>query len=131
MQGLPAGGAMVSVGAGEHDVAPLLPEGVAIAAINAPGSVVISGAQPAVSAIAEHFAAQGRRVRPLAVSHAFHSPLMEPMLDEFARVAAGVKVRKPQIGVVSNVTAKLAGSNSDFGSARYWVDHIRRPVEHR
>jgi polyketide synthase 1/15 len=128
MQGLRAGGAMVSVGAGEHDVAPLLPEGVAIAAINAPESVVISGAERAVNAIAQRFAQQGRRVRPLAVSHAFHSPLMEPMLEEFARLAAGIKVRKPQIGVVSNVTAKLAGSNSDFGSARYWVDHIRRPV---
>ncbi|HTZ15910.1 MAG TPA: SDR family NAD(P)-dependent oxidoreductase [Mycobacterium sp.] len=128
MQGLRAGGAMVSVGAGEHDVVPLLREGVAIAAINAPESVVISGAEPAVSAIAQRFAQQGRRVRPLAVSHAFHSPLMEPMLEEFALIAARVTVRKPQIGVVSNVTAKLAGSNSDFGSARYWVDHIRRPV---
>jgi 4-hydroxyphenylalkanoate synthase len=128
MQGLPAGGAMVSVGASEHDVLPLLREGVAIAAINAPESVVISGAQPAVSAIAQRLAQQGRRVRPLAVSHAFHSPLMEPMLEEFARVAARVEVRQPQIGVVSNVTAELAGSDSGFGSAQYWVNHIRRPV---
>jgi 4-hydroxyphenylalkanoate synthase len=128
MQGLGAGGAMVSVAASEHDVAGLLCDGVAIAAINGPESVVISGAQPAVSAIAQRFAEQGRRVRPLAVSHAFHSPLMEPMLEEFARVAARVEVRKPQIGVVSNVTAELAGSNSDFGSAKYWMKHIRRPV---
>ncbi|MBV8181910.1 MAG: AMP-binding protein, partial [Mycobacterium sp.] len=128
MQGLRAGGAMVSVGAGEHDVVPLLHEGVAIAAINAPESVVISGAQPAVSAIAQRLAQRGRRVRPLAVSHAFHSPLMEPMLEEFARVAAQVEVRKPQIGVVSNVTAELAGPDTDFGSAQYWVKHIRRPV---
>ena len=128
MQGLRAGGAMISVGAGEHDVVPLLREGVAIAAINAPESVVISGAEPAVSAIAQRFVQQGRRVRPLAVSHAFHSPLMEPMLEEFALIAARITVRKPQIGIVSNVTAKLAGSNSDFGSARYWVDHVRRPV---
>jgi polyketide synthase 1/15 len=119
MQGLRVGGAMVSVGAGEHDVVPLLREGVAIAAINAPESVVISGAEPAVSAIAQRFAQQGRRVRPLAVSHAFHSPLMEPMLKEFARLAAGVKVRKPQIGVVSNVTAKLAGSANPRGDALY------------
>jgi polyketide synthase 1/15 len=128
MQGLPAGGAMVSVGASEDDVLPLLREGVAIAAINAPESVVIAGAQPAVNAIAQRLAEQGRRVRPLAVSHAFHSPLMEPMLQEFARVAARVQVREPQIGVVSNVTAELAGADSDFGSAEYWVKHIRRPV---
>ena len=128
MQGLPAGGAMVSVAASEHEVAPLLRDGVAIAAINGPESVVISGAQPAVSAIAQRLAEQGRRVRPLAVSHAFHSPLMEPMLEEFARIAARVEVRKPQIDIVSNVTAELAGSGSDFGSAQYWVKHIRRPV---
>ncbi len=128
MQGLAAGGAMVSVAASEQDVSPLLRDGVAIAAINGPESVVISGAQPAVNAIAEQLAEQGRRIRPLSVSHAFHSPLMEPMLEEFGRLAARVVVRKPQIGIVSNVTAELAGSNSDFGSARYWVQHIRRPV---
>ena len=128
MQGLPAGGAMVSVAVSEREVAPLLRDGVAIAAINGPESVVISGAQPAVSAIAQRLAKQGRRVRPLAVSHAFHSPLMEPMLEEFARITARVEVRKPQIDVVSNVTAELARSGSDFGSAKYWVNHIRRPV---
>ena len=110
MQGLLAGGAMVSVAASERDVVPLLREGVAIAAINGPESVVISGAQSPVRAIAQGFARQGRRVRPLAVSHAFHSPLMEPMLEEFARVAARVKVRQPQIAIVSNVTAELARS---------------------
>jgi 4-hydroxyphenylalkanoate synthase len=128
MQGLPAGGAMVSVGFSERDVMPLLRDGVAIAAINAPDSVVLSGSEPAVSAIAERVAQAGRPVRRLAVSHAFHSPLMEPMLEEFARVAARVKVREPQIRIVSNVTAELAGSKSGFGSAQYWVNHIRRPV---
>jgi 4-hydroxyphenylalkanoate synthase len=128
MQALPAGGAMVAVGAGEHEVVPLLGEGVGIAAINGPESVVISGAQAAVSAIAQRLAAQGRRVHRLAVSHAFHSPLMEPMLEEFARVAARVEAREPQIAVVSNVTGELAGADCDFGSAQYWVDHIRRPV---
>ncbi len=128
MQALPTGGAMVAVGAGEDEVLPLLGEDVGIAAINAPESVVISGAQAAVSAIADRFAAQGRRVHRLAVSHAFHSPLMEPMLEEFARVAARVEAREPQIGLVSNVTGELAGADGDFGSAQYWVDHVRRPV---
>ena len=126
MQALPAVGAMVAVGANEHEVLPLLGEAVGISAINAPESVVISGEQSAVSAIAQRLAAQGRRVHRLAVSHAFHSPLMEPMLEEFARVAARIEVRQPQIAVASNVTAELAGS--DFGSAQYWVKHIRQPV---
>jgi 4-hydroxyphenylalkanoate synthase len=128
MQALPAGGVMIAVGAGEHEVVPLLGEGVGIAAINAPESVVISGEHSAVSAIAQRLAAQGRRVHRLAVSHAFHSPLMEPMLEEFARVAARVQAREPHIAVVSNVTAELAGLGSGFGSAQYWVEHIRRPV---
>ena len=128
MQALPAGGAMVAVAAAEDEVMPLLGEGVGIAAINAPKSVVISGAQATASAIAERFAEQGRRVHRLAVSHAFHSPLMEPMLEEFARVAARVQAREPRIGLVSNVTGELAGADSDFGSAQYWVEHVRRPV---
>jgi 4-hydroxyphenylalkanoate synthase len=128
MQALPVGGAMIALGAGEDEVVPLLGERVGIAAVNAPESVVISGAESAVSAIAQRFAAQGRRVHRLAVSHAFHSPLMEPMLEEFAGFAARVEPRQPQIPVVSNVTAELAGSDCDFGSAQYWVNHIRRPV---
>jgi acyl transferase domain-containing protein/acyl-coenzyme A synthetase/AMP-(fatty) acid ligase/NADPH:quinone reductase-like Zn-dependent oxidoreductase/acyl carrier protein len=128
MQALPTVGAMVAVGANEHEVLPMLGEAVGISAINAPESVVISGEQSAVSAIAQRLAAQGRRVHRLAVSHAFHSPLMEPMLEEFARVAARIEVRQPQIAVASNVTAELAGAGCDFGSAQYWVEHIRRPV---
>ncbi len=128
MQALPAGGAMVAVGAGEHEVVPLLSEGVGIAAINAPESVVISGTGHAVDAIAQRLVAQGRRVHRLAVSHAFHSPLMDPMLEEFARIAARVEAREPQIAVASNVTAELAGHDSDFGSAQYWAKHIRQPV---
>ncbi|WP_205876684.1 type I polyketide synthase [Mycobacterium camsae] len=126
MQALPSGGAMVAVGAGEAEVAPLLVEGVGIAAVNAAESVVISGAQAAVNGIAEELARQGKRVRRLAVSHAFHSPLVEPMLEEFARVAADITVSPAQIAVVSNVTGELA--DSDFGSALYWVEHVRAPV---
>ncbi|RFD27126.1 polyketide synthase [Mycobacterium uberis] len=126
MQALPAGGAMWAVAASEDEVMPLLGEGVGIAAINAPESVVISGAQTAVSVIADKFAVQGRRVHQLAVSHAFHSSLMEPMLEEFACVAAQVEVCEPQIGLVSNVTGELAGP--DFGLPQYWVEHVSRAV---
>jgi 4-hydroxyphenylalkanoate synthase len=126
MQSLPGGGVMYTVAAAEDEVVPLLTDGVGIAAINAPGSVVVSGEQQAVAAVVEGLAGQGRRVRQLAVSHAFHSPLMEPMLEEFGRVVSGIAVGVPKIAVVSNVTAALAGS--DFGSAQYWVNHVRQPV---
>jgi len=128
MQALPPGGAMTAVSAAEDTVTPLLAEGAVIAAINAPESVVLSGPQSAVHSTADRLAAHGHRVHPLAVSHAFHSPLMEPMLDEFAQIAARVEPRRPQIPLISNVTAQSVDVDGDFGSARYWVEHIRRPV---
>uniref|UniRef100_UPI003F9DB049 SDR family NAD(P)-dependent oxidoreductase n=1 Tax=Mycobacterium sp. TaxID=1785 RepID=UPI003F9DB049 len=126
MQGLPAGGAMVAVQATEQEVRPLLTADVGIAAVNGPASVVISGAENAVTAVAEQLRADGRRVHQLAVSHAFHSPLMEPMIDEFATVAAGFAIGQPSIPIVSNLTGQLAGA--DFASAAYWKRHIRETV---
>ncbi|WP_128885198.1 type I polyketide synthase [Mycobacterium tuberculosis] len=126
MQALPAGGAMVAVQAAEEEVRPLLSAEVDIAAVNGPASLVISGAQNAVAAVADQLRADGRRVHQLAVSHAFHSPLMDPMIDEFAAVAAGIAIGRPTIGVISNVTGQLAGD--DFGSAAYWRRHIRQAV---
>ncbi|MEB3981853.1 type I polyketide synthase [Mycobacterium sp. 663a-19] len=126
MAALPAGGAMVAIAAAESEVAPMLTDGVGIAAINGPNAVVISGADGPVTAVAERLARQGRRVHRLAVSHAFHSVLMEPMLEEFARLLAGVSAAEPRIALVSNLTGELAGAG--YGSPRYWVDHVRRPV---
>ncbi|WP_055399453.1 MULTISPECIES: type I polyketide synthase [unclassified Mycobacterium] len=126
MQALPEGGAMVAVQATEEEVRPLLVPEVGIAAVNGPASVVISGAEDAVSAIADQLRADGRRVHRLAVSHAFHSPLMEPMIDEFGTVAAGLAVGKPTIPIVSNVTGQLAAD--DFASPAYWKRHIREAV---
>ncbi|MEB3981643.1 type I polyketide synthase [Mycobacterium sp. 663a-19] len=126
MQALPEGGAMVAVQATEDEVRPLLPPQVGIAAVNGPASVVISGAQEAVTAIADRLRADGRRVHRLAVSHAFHSPLMDPMIDEFGTVAAGLAVGKPTIPIVSNVTGQLAGD--DFASAAYWKRHVHEAV---
>ncbi len=101
MQALPEGGAMVAVQATEDEILPLLTANVSIAALNGPTSVVVSGDEDEVLAIAGRFAKSKR----LRVSHAFHSPRMEPMLDEFRRIAAGLTFHAPRIPVVSNVTA--------------------------
>lgn len=126
MQALPAGGAMFAVQAREDEVAPMLGHDVSIVAVNGPASVVISGAHDAVSAIADRLRGQGRRVHRLAVSHAFHSALMEPMIAEFTAVAAELSVGLPTIPVISNVTGQLVAD--DFASADYWARHIRAVV---
>ena len=127
MQALPEGGAMIAVQATESEVRPLLVAGVGIAAVNGPTAVVISGAEDKVAAIAGQLRADGRRVHQLAVSHAFHSPLMDPMIDEFGTVAAGLAIGKPTIPIVSNLTGQLAAD--DFASPAYWKRHIREAVQ--
>ena len=126
MQRQPDGGSMVAVSASESAMRPLLRDGVEIAAVNGPEAVVISGPEDAVLAIAEEARALGHRVHQLAVSHAFHSSLMEPMLNEFNTVASGMSLSETMIPVISNVTGELAGP--DFGSAPYWVRHVRDAV---
>ncbi|OBH56865.1 type I polyketide synthase [Mycobacterium sp. E2479] len=126
MAGLPAGGVMMAVGAGEAEVAGLLNDEVSIAAVNGPNAVVLSGARAPVQALADRLAREGRRVHRLAVSHAFHSPLMQPMMAEFSAAVAGIEVRAPRIGLVSNVTGRLAGAG--YGSPQYWTAHVGQPV---
>ena len=126
MAALPDGGAMVAVAASDDEVAPLLTAGVGIAAVNGPNSIVISGEEAAVGAVADSLAGVGRRVHRLAVSHAFHSALMEPMLQPFAQVLAELKVAPPRISLVANLTGELAAS--EYGSPQYWVEHVRQPV---
>ncbi|WP_414085329.1 type I polyketide synthase [Streptomyces asiaticus] len=130
MQGLPSGGVMVSVQAAEADVLPLLvgrEAEVSVAAVNGPRSTVISGAEEAVMEVAGRIAAQGVKTKRLRVSHAFHSPLMEPMLAEFRRVAEGLSYAAPRIPVVSNVTGLIADPEA-LCSAEYWVRHVRETV---
>nr|WCL22569.1 polyketide synthase [Streptomyces sp.] len=115
MQELPPGGAMVAVQAAEEEVAPHLDERVGIAAVNTPDSVVISGEEEAVSAVVELFT--GRRTSRLKVSHAFHSPRMDPMLEDFRKVAESVTYHEPVIHLTK-----------DVGSADYWVRHVRDTV---
>ncbi|MET8542622.1 type I polyketide synthase [Kitasatospora sp. NPDC004799] len=123
MQALPTGGAMVAVKASEAEVLPLLTDGVSIAAVNGPTSVVISGEEPEVLAIALQF----EKTKRLNVSHAFHSPLMDGMLDDFRRIAEGLTFSAPRIPVVSNVTGEVATAE-ELCSPEYWVCHVRQAV---
>ncbi len=118
MQALPAGGAMVSIAASEADIE--LAEGVSIAAVNGPESVVISGEESAVLEIAARFP----KTKRLKVSHAFHSPLMDPMLEEFRAVAETLTYHPAEIPVLSNVSGALASAFT----ADYWVRHVREAV---
>ncbi|MFF1798407.1 acyltransferase domain-containing protein, partial [Kitasatospora sp. NPDC058263] len=127
MQALPSGGAMVAVAATEAEVAELLGDGVDLAAVNGPSSVVLSGAEAAVLKAAEQLREQGRKVKQLTVSHAFHSALMEPMLAEFAAILAEVSWSEPKLAVISNVTGGPA-EPGQLADPAYWVDHVRRPV---
>ncbi|WP_327537533.1 type I polyketide synthase [Nonomuraea solani] len=128
MQALPSGGAMAAIGCGEEVLAPVLAgyDQIAVAAVNAPGSVVISGASDQVTQVVDWARQHGHRTRPLRVSHAFHSPLMEPMLAEFEEVVAGLTLRRPELALVSNVSGDLA--DEEITRAEYWVEHVRWPV---
>ena len=130
MAALPGGGAMVAVQATETDVVPLLAEApgvVCVAAVNGPTSLVLSGAEDAVLAVAGRLAREGRKTRRLAVSHAFHSPLMAPMLDEFRAVAERLTYRPATIALVSTVTGDI-DTDGRVGTADYWVDQVRQAV---
>ncbi|MFF4160622.1 SDR family NAD(P)-dependent oxidoreductase, partial [Streptomyces sp. NPDC001678] len=127
MQALPRGGAMAALRATEDEILPLLTDDVSIAAVNGPSSVVISGGEDAVERIRTHFATEGRKTSRLRVSHAFHSPLMEPMLDDFRTTVAGLTFARPDLTVVSNVTGGLA-TDDQLRSPDYWVRHVREAV---
>jgi acyl transferase domain-containing protein/NADPH:quinone reductase-like Zn-dependent oxidoreductase/acyl carrier protein len=129
MAALPPGGAMLSVEASEQEIAPTLQEladRVSIAATNGPAATVVSGEEAAIGALERAWRGRGRRVKRLRVSHAFHSPLIEPMLAEFASVASELEFAEPQIPVVSNVSGELGAR--ELRSPRYWVKHVRAPV---
>ncbi|MBL1117661.1 SDR family NAD(P)-dependent oxidoreductase, partial [Streptomyces sp. 110] len=127
MEALPEGGAMVAVGAGEERVRPLLVSGVDVAAVNGPVAVVLSGDEEAVLRVAQELSEQGCRTRRLAVSHAFHSARMEPMLQEFREAIADVSFAAPVVPLVSNVTGQLADTET-VCSPEYWVEHVRSAV---
>ncbi|ROQ57386.1 acyl transferase domain-containing protein [Streptomyces sp. 840.1] len=130
MQALPGSGAMLAVQAGEQEVLPLLAgrEGLLdIAAVNGPASVVLSGDAEAVEAVGAELSALGRKTKRLRVSHAFHSPHMDAMLDEFRMVAKGLTFTAPAIPIVSTLTGQPVGAE-ELTTPEYWVRHVRRPV---
>jgi len=128
MQALPRVGSMAAVLADEATARAVLGRSreISIAAVNGPRHTVISGRTDLVDAAVATLAAQGCGAEKLKVSHAFHSPLMEPMLDEFRRVAERVSYRMPVIPFVSNVTGLFA--REAVASAGYWVEHVLSPV---
>ncbi|WP_144070231.1 type I polyketide synthase, partial [Nonomuraea indica] len=125
MQALPAGGAMSALSAGEAEVAPLLSAGGEIAAVNAPGSVGVSGDVGEVARVEAVVAGWGRRGRRVRGSHAFHSARMEPMLEGFAEGARGVTFHAPSIPVVATLTGQ---PTPEVATAGYWVRQVREPV---
>ncbi|WP_030107436.1 acyltransferase domain-containing protein, partial [Actinoalloteichus caeruleus] len=126
MQALPPGGAMVSVRATEAEVRELLAPGVSVAAVNGPRSVVLSGDEDAVLAVADRLRERGSRTKRLRVSHAFHSGRMEGMLDEFRRVVRGLRYEEPGIPIVSNLTGTAV--SAEMADPDYWVRHVREAV---
>ncbi|OLF05412.1 hypothetical protein BLA60_36335 [Actinophytocola xinjiangensis] len=110
MEALPEGGVMVALRCAEHELS--LTDGVSVAAVNGPASVVVAGVEAEVMAVVG-----GREYRRLAVSHAFHSPLMDPMLDDFRSAIAGISFAQPTVPLPKDVS-----------SVDYWVNHVRDTV---
>jgi acyl transferase domain-containing protein/NADPH-dependent curcumin reductase CurA/acyl carrier protein len=130
MEELPAGGAMVSLGASPEVVQEALgglEDRVSLAAVNGPESVVISGDGPVVIELAQAFVQRGAKTKRLRVSHAFHSPRMQPMLERFEHVLRDVEFAEPSIAIVSNITGRPAEAGL-LCTPDYWVRHARETV---
>ncbi|WP_414578327.1 SDR family NAD(P)-dependent oxidoreductase [Anabaena sp. CCY 9402-a] len=130
MQQLPENGKMLAVSASATEIAEYIQaysEKVGIAAINSPDNTVISGEQTVIEQIAETLQNQGIKTTPLSVSHAFHSPLMESMVEEFRQVAESITFYSPKTPIISNITGKVIGE--EIANAEYWCNHILQPVQ--
>lgn len=131
MQKLPEIGSMTAVFASEQSVSSVLdrhPGQLAIAAVNGPDHVVISGGKADVATVVAQLERMDVRTRPLTVSHAFHSPLMDPVLDEFERAVSRVNFLEPRMRLISNLSGQVA-SGGELSTASYWSRHLREPVK--
>ncbi|SON63958.1 Narbonolide/10-deoxymethynolide synthase PikA1, modules 1 and 2 [Mycobacterium simulans] len=124
-----APGAMLAIQASEHNILALLDQypDTALAAINSPTSVVVAGPFDQLDRLRDYCASQHYKATPLKVSHAFHSPAMDPALPEFEAIAAGVTLRPPTVPILSNLTGQLA-TPDQLTSPRYWTQHLRQSV---
>ncbi|WKX68653.1 type I polyketide synthase [Streptomyces sp. XD-27] len=130
MQRLPAGGAMVALRASEEEAVELLADcagTVSLAAVNGPAATVLSGEKEALAAAIRPFEEAGGKATWLKVGHAFHSPLMEPALEEFRALAARLEFRFPELTVISDLTG-LPAEPDELADPDYWVRHMRRTV---
>ncbi|MFF7634692.1 type I polyketide synthase [Kitasatospora sp. NPDC008050] len=123
MQSAPTGGAMIAIQATEDELREHLTSQVSIAALNSPDSTVISGDPAEAGHIADHFKTLGRKTKYLQVSHAFHSPHMDPILDEFHAEAAQLTYHEPKIPIITHLT-----TTHPLTTPGYWTDHIRQAV---
>jgi len=126
MQALPAG-SMLSVRLSADELLPKLPDGVVIAAENAPGLCVASGPTELVAKLEAELTAANVAARKLVTSHAFHSSMMDPVIEPLAQKIAAVKLSPPKIKIMSTVTAQWL-TDADATSTRYWAEHLRLPV---
>ncbi len=130
MQELPREGTMAAVFSSLEELAPVVEQRrkqVSIAAINGPKEAVISGSYEVVQLVLKDLKARGIEARNLNVSHAFHSPLMEPILDRFEAAAARLKYNSPKIDLISNLTGEVVKAD-EICNAGYWRRHVREPV---
>ncbi len=129
MSALPSGGAMLAVSTSEAELLAVLgtlPSDVAIAAVNSPSDVVLSGAAPAISTVAKKLTAAKVRVTPLTVSHAFHSPLLDPMIEAFRAELAQVQMSAPEFPLISSVTGQWWDERC--ATPEYWIEQARGTV---
>lgn len=126
MQALP-GGTMLAVPLSELELQPFLNGELSLAVINGPGRTVVSGSQAAIAQFEAYLQTEGIMARPLQTSHAFHSVMMEPILETFTEVVSQITLRPPQIPYLSNVTGTWITS-AEATSPTYWARHLRGTV---
>ncbi|MFI6813456.1 SDR family NAD(P)-dependent oxidoreductase [Nonomuraea sp. NPDC050328] len=126
MQSMPPG-SMLAVQRDPAELADLLPEGVSVATVNGPGACVVAGPTEAIEAFAALLRSKGMRCTPLRTSHAFHSAMMDPILDEFTALVAAVPRQAPQVPFLSNVTGTWI-TDAQATDPAYWARHLREPV---